>query len=103
LLANKKNHSIFLDYFFSFGKTGISQVAASPLILYLHAYIFQTISKSHSFYDSAAKILKVACSGSDSTAMQFNLLGVKLATALKVSDSLQLLKSSLSLKVFLHF
>lgn len=73
--------------FFSFGKTDISQVAASPLILYLYAYIFQVIFKSHPFYDSASKILKVSWSGSDSTAMQFNLLRVKLATALKLSDS----------------
>lgn len=71
-----------------FIKAGISWVDSSALItFYFDDHIFQMIFKPHTFQDSAAKILRIARSGSDSAARQFNPLRVKLATAFKVSDS----------------
>lgn len=41
-------------------QTHVLHVASSPLILYSNASLFQKMFKLHPFYDSEAKILRIA-------------------------------------------
>lgn len=58
---DNKNHSVCPGQLPpTLSHTHILHVASSPLILYSNAFLFQKMFKLHPFYDSGAKVLRIA-------------------------------------------